>query len=578
MASSLLQFSAMAENYEVMGEIEDTLNAFVTVISDKDYQSSNSTESWFEKGVNGVLKSRGFSKSDTGVASNVEKRARKYMSMIFYDNELVSKGAVDRVASAIISTASLTYVAFNPLGNFNNYAMGRINNGIEMLGQRYFSKSDYIRASKEYNIQGLQSGIFQRLGAAGIDLADIVSLGKSGLKTSTYDPEKANNLYEGLVEDLRMMDPASDLRESGNKNTENETVWQRFTKWGYALQDAAEYNVQTKVGMAILMGTTVRNSKTGDTLSYYDAHVFDTKTHRPRIKEGYDTVILKNGNEKPYNEITKAEITQEIREVNKQIHGNYSTDDKMVLQSYILGNFAAQFKKWVAPAIRSRFQKQYFDENLGHMEGRYRSFWKFLGHAKEQIFKGNRDIAKYKQSFLEEQGFTGEGGNRDQFATNKILGVHRSMGELGIILSVMAVNLILDSVLAGDDDDNPGIRKLKNALKKQSGRLIAETTQFVPLFPGQAYDQLFGFVDKPFAATKNVSNMIEALLQTVHTPYGLISQSQSEFYANSSYVYQRGYKKGTLKLWKEWKDAIPILYTIQKWNNLIDEQEYNIRY
>ena len=106
MASSLLQFSAMAENYEVMGEIEDTLNAFVTVISDKDYQSSNSTESWFEKGVNGVLKSRGFSKSDTGVASNVEKRARKYMSMIFYDNELVSKGAVDRVASAIISTAS----------------------------------------------------------------------------------------------------------------------------------------------------------------------------------------------------------------------------------------------------------------------------------------------------------------------------------------------------------------------------------------------------------------------------------------------------------------------------------------
>ena len=578
MASSLLQFSKMAEHYEVMGEIEDTLNAFVKVISNKDYQSSNSSESWFEKGVNGVLKNKGFSKADTGVPSNVEKRARKYMSMIFYDNELVTKGAAEKVASSIISLSSLTYVAFNPLGNLNNYAMGRINNGIEMLGERYFPKSAYIRASKEYNKLALQSGIFQRLGAAGVDIVDIATLGKTGIKTSTYDPEKANNKYEAFVEELRMMDPSSDLRESGNKNNDNETIWQRFTKWGYALQDAAEYNVQTKVGVSMIISTTVVNSKTGETLGYYDAHVFDTKTHKNRIKEGFDTVIFKNGSQKPYNEITKTQITQEIREVNKQIHGNYSTDDKMVLQSYVLGNLAAQFKKWVAPALRSRFQKEYFDENLGHMEGRYRSFWKFLGHAKEQIFKGNRDIAKYKESFLKEQGFTGEGGNRDQYATNKIFGVYRSMGELGIILSVMAVNLILDSVLAGDDEDSPAIRKLKNALKKQSGRLVAETTQFVPLFPGTGFDQIIGFANNPFAATKNVENMVEAMLQTVNTPYGLISQSQSEFYANSSYVYQRGYKKGTLKLWKEWKDAIPILYTIQKWNNLIDEQKYNIRY
>ena len=30
---------------------------------------------------------------------------------------------------------------------------------------------------------------------------------------------------------------------------------------------------------------------------------------------------------------------------------------EMVMQSYVLGNLAAQFKKWVAPAIRSRFQR-----------------------------------------------------------------------------------------------------------------------------------------------------------------------------------------------------------------------------
>ena len=64
------------------------------------------------------------------------------------------------------------------------------------------------------------------------------------------------------------------------------------------------------------------------------------------------------------------EIRNEIREVNKQIHGNYAYEDRMVLQSSSIGRLIAQFHKWVAPAIRARYQKEYYDENLGWMEGR----------------------------------------------------------------------------------------------------------------------------------------------------------------------------------------------------------------
>jgi len=42
------------------------------------------------------------------------------------------------------------------------------------------------------------------------------------------------------------------------------------------------------------------------------------------------------------------EIRNYIREVNKQIHGNYAHDDRMVMQSTALGELAAQFHKWVA--------------------------------------------------------------------------------------------------------------------------------------------------------------------------------------------------------------------------------------
>ena len=209
------------------------------------------------------------------------------------------------------------------------------------------------------------------------------------------------------------------------------------------------------------------------------------------------------------------------------------------------------------------------------MEGRYISWWRFLGHVKEQIFKGNRDFSKMKEEFLKEQGFVGKGGNRDQFATNQLLGFYRTTGELGIIMAIMAMNLVLDSVLLGDDDDDPAIRRLKNALRKQGQRLEQETTAFNPLSMGL---QLFGMIESPIAATKNIQNMAEALQMTIFTPYGLMTQSQSEFYKNSTYVYQRGRKKGELKLWKEWKDAIPILYTIQKWDNLIEEQQYSIKY
>lgn len=576
LASSLIKFSAMAEHYEVMGEIEDTLTAFVKVIENREYDPSPDTSTkFFGRAVDGVMKGVGYTKETKG-ASNVAKRARKYMSMIFYENELVTKGMANKIADNLVAASSLTYVAFNPLGNFNNYVMGRLNNNIEMLGGRYFSKKNFLRAGKEYNLQALQSGIFKRLGTATLDLADIATLGKAGLKVSNYDPDKANNKYEGFVEEFRMMDPSTDIRESGRDN-DGKTVWERFKAWGYVLQDAAEYNVQTRVGISMLMDTIIENSKTGESLSFYDAHSFNQETHKLELKEGYDTIVTKDGNKIKYNDDFRYDIRNKIREVNKQIHGNYAKEDKMVLQSYTLGNLAAQFKKWVAPAIRSRFQREYFDENLGHMEGRYRSFWKFLAYTKQQIFLGNRDFRKYSDGFLEEYGFTGKGGNRDQFAVNKLKGFYRTMGEAGIILTVMAMNLLFDGLLSGDDDDSDAMIKLKHALKKQGSRTYQELVAFVPVSPA-GWEQLFGMIESPIATTKVLGEMTEAFTQTIFTPAAMLYYSDKEFYSNSDYVYQNRPRRGQLKLAKEWKDVIPILYTIQKWDNLIKEQEYSIKY
>ena len=572
MTNALLKFSAMAEHYEVMGEIEDTLTAMVKVIENRTYTPADPLI------VTGTRIDSKFKKVGTikGSDSNALRRAKKYMSMIYYDNELVTKGMIDKIADELIGISSLSYVAFNPFGNLNNYVMGRINNGIEMLGSRYFSKQNYARATKEYNVQGI-TGLLTRTSTGLTDLADIATLGKMGLKKSDYDADKPNSKYEAFVDMFRMMDKATDIRENTSE-FDTKSIWSRFKEWGYVIQDAAEYNVQTKVGMAILMDVTIKNSKTGETLSLYDAFQYNSDTHKNELMSGYDTIVSKNGTEQPYTDQYRYDLRNEIREVNKQIHGNYAKEDRMVIQGHTLGNLATQFHKWVAPAIRSRFRREYFDQNLGWIEGRYTSFFKFLNHVKGEMVRGNFKInpANYNESFKKAYGFTGQGGNIDQKAEDKLRGFYRTTGELGIMLSIVVLNSLLSGILAGDDDDAELTKRLKNLVRLQGDRTYKEMVLFTLVFP-ESPKQIYSIMKSPIATTRTLGELGEALSLSYMTPLAYLVEGKDAFYADKDYVYQNKPNKGQLKLYKNWADVVPILYSIQKWDNMIKAQDFYIK-
>lgn len=571
MTNALLKFSAMAEHYEVMGEIEDTLTAMVKVIENRTYTPADPLI------VTGTRVDNKFKKVGTikGTDSNALRRAKKYMSMIYYDNELATKGMIDKVADELIGLSSLSYVAFNPFGNLNNYVMGRINNGIEMLGSRYFSKQNYARASKEYNTTGVK-GLLDRVSTGVTDIADIATLGRTGLKKVDYDANKPYNKYEAFVDMFRMMDKATDIRENTSE-FDSKSIWSRFKEWGYVIQDAAEYNVQSKVGMAILMDVTMKNSKTGETLSMYDAFQYNAQTHKNELIPGYDTIVNKNGSEQPYTDQFRYDLRNQIREVNKQIHGNYAKEDRMVIQGHTLGNLATQFHKWVAPAIRSRFRREYFDQNLGWVEGRYRSWFKFLNHAKGEIVRGNFNInpAKYNESFKEAYGFTGQGGNLDQRAEDKLRGFYRTTGEIGIMLSVFILNSIMAGILANDDDDDELTKRLKNVVRLQGDRTYKEMVTFTPLPEG--LKQQYALMKSPIATTRTLGELGEAISLSYMTPLAYIVEGKDEFYADKDYVYQNKPNKGQLKVYKNWADVVPILYSIQKWDNMIKAQDFYIK-
>ena len=570
MGTALLRFSSMAEHYETMSTVEDTYKAFIKVIEKREYQPADRKVT-----LGKWVKGKFFEKGKQTKESNVLRRARKWMSMIYYDNEQITKGFLEKVSDGLIQYSSLSYVAFNPFGNFNNYVLGRINNSIEALGQRFYSAKSYGRAEYEFNQRALPD-LMYRMGSAAKKVG-----GKS-----VYDPELPSSKYEALVDLFRMMDSKSDLREtlSGPQPIKESYFKKFFKEFGYYLQDAAEYNVQTKVGMAMLIDTKIMN-KGGDIISLYDAFEFNSKTKTVDLKEGYDTIVTldrKNVDENgkpqilkktPFNDNYRYQLRNQIREVNKQIHGNYAREDRMVIESYAIGRLAAQFHKWVAPAIKARFRREYFDENLGWMEGRYRAFWKLLQFTGKKIREAQFDFATYGEDFMKQYGYTGDGSQLDQKAQDKLFGAYRTLGELSIILLTISLNQILAALFA-DDDDTDLEKRLENFVRYQADRTFKELIVFIPLVGAE---QQWQFISSPIASTRTLGELSHALWSTVTTPIAYAIKSEDEFYADSDYVYQRGTRAGQLKLSKEWADVVPIVYSIKKYNDFLNLTNFYIK-
>jgi hypothetical protein len=256
----------------------------------------------------------------------------------------------------------------------------------------------------------------------------------------------------------------------------------------------------------------------------------------------------------------------------------------MVMQSNSLGQLAAQFHKWVAPALKARFRPEYFDENLGWMEGRYLTFWNFLGYAYKNIGEVQKMSSNYKE-------FHGEKGQV------KMQNIHRVIGELSIVMGTFVAKQMLMSLwdMNPDDDDDsdyfdpmfaePGsnqepsnlTKRLRNIMVYQMDRLHDETVMFIPIPGFGGLQQMGHFIQNPIASSRTLGEIGEAIEMSARTGIAYGFTTEEDFYANKNVVYQRGTRAGTLKFSKEWGDATPFLLTINKWKNFIQMSDFYIK-
>lgn len=573
MTDSLLKFSAMAENYETMAQAEDTHLAMLKVLENRTYTNSRGDIKTLDE--NNEAKD---AVDNVGQEAKMVQRAKKWMKMVFYNNDQDVKTFWDKLTKGLISYTSLAYVGTNVFGNINNYAFGRISNTIETYGQRFYSRKGMAKSVIGFNKRMIPDFMLH-LGKVAQEKTD---------KSVQYKDQIPYSKYAAMVAFFRMMDSKADQRESGDVGD----MWNKYTSWAYALQDAGEFNVQSKIGMAILHSTTAVNPATNATMSLYDALSFDRTTGDVKLKDGFTKIKMYNSEKlMDWNADTKYDIRNYIRETNKIIHGNYAYEDRMVMQSHSLGQLAAQFHKWVAPSIKARFRPEYFDENLGWMEGRYLTFWNFLGYAYKNIGNAMTMGADYKE-------FHGEKGEQ------KLQNVHRVMGEIAVIMSTYLIKQMLMSLwgMSPDDSDEgkrlkkmkqrrealrkmqglePEVsdltKRLRNVLVYQMDRLHDETVLWVPIPGAGGLQQMGHFIQNPIASSRTLGEMGEAIEMTARTGLTWGFSSEEDFYSNKDVVYQRGISAGKMKLGKEWGDAAPFLYTANKWRNFIQMNDFYIK-
>lgn len=555
LTDSLLRFSAMAENYEMMSAIEDTLKSIVKVIEKREYTPSGGTK-LFGK-VEGVAREIGMRGTGTQGEALTVRRAKEFMHLQFYDNKEKTRNWWDKTVSGLIRYSSLSYVAFNPFGNLNNFTIGVINNSIELAGQRFFKRKSYVRATKEFYNRAIP---------------DIIRATAYSYSSKAYDKYRPQSKFEAMVAYIRMMDKKMDIREL--EGLQGKESWlDRKMNFGYIVNDAAEYNVQTTIGVTLLIDQMIKNSKTGATLALYDAY-----THHGNgdvtMKEGFDMLIDDEGNDiKSWNEgVPRYDMRIKIREVNKHIHGNYAKEDRMVIQQYTLGKLGAQFHKWVIPAIKARYRREYFDENLGWLEGRYLSAFNFLHYSLKHMGEIGKWTTNYKEQIKDPER-----------ATMKMKNVWRTAMEFQFFATTWLMSLLLANLFEDDDDQSETIKRLENVAIYTFGRAQDEMVVFAPWMPPfEGAEVMYQMFKSPIASTRTMGELAEAFDSTLTWGWGnfLLASGQitrGEFRTNKDLVYQRGIYKGRLKVAKQWADAVPILYGIQRWASFKNQKDFHIK-
>lgn len=505
---ALLGFSASVENFKILSTYEDTVAVFETSVEQKKVFNSDYKGTKF--GQDG--------KKEIKKDSSTDYRLKTWKADVFYNN--IQDTTRTQVAfKRLRNYSSHVNMALNPFSAFKNSVIGKVLTRVEAYGGQFFNNKEYNKANSLINK---------------LIFSNVLSTERNDALGNSHSVITAFIKEWGLLQDQKEIDAYNST--VSKQKTSLKGIFKKVTSstdWMFILQDRGEFDNQARLAAAMLIATKVDIN--GKEVSLYDA--YELHEGSLRVKPEYSDSY------KP----TDAEISRQanrIMGVNQKIHGRYTLEEKMAIQSTSAGALAVHYKKWVYPLFLDRWGKRRYDERLMEdTEGRYLSTARLI----YQLARGERSATKLS--------------NSTKLSKLEKANLIKVLAETIVVAAAVSSYFLFSALAEGEDDDEVmgDVRKrLWNFFASQSSQLQQEVTTFID--PAQA----FHLAKNPFAALRMISSLTTLVVEGVSTP----------FRSYEGNTLRTGAFKDDYKVVKAIYGNVPILSNVNKFKRLKEQNDY----
>lgn len=401
------------------------------------------------------------------------------------------KLSLDKLANSLMSFASLTQIAYNPMLAVANSLQAQSQLFMEAIGGEHFSKGAWGKALVEYNKYEL-SGDFVK------DMSEPYKKTFIGQLTEMYDVLQGEHVDQF----------GRNVSMPGIKQHMNLGI-------GYMAMRKGEHRATTMALIAKLEDTKVVD-RNGDRISLYEAYKRQWERQGREGILGLDDVDLSQLGQVTGDGTTSFTITKELHGINKRMHGVYNSFDRELAQRTAVGRLVFMYRKFFLPGVKRRFKATGYNLETGHVdEGIYRTFWRVALTESNELLA----LLSKKDSTLTEY----EKSNIRKTATEYAM----------IILLGLIVKLLQNIREAGDDDD-PEVIASTYALFFAM-RLRTELNQYLVTPTPDPYD--FARMMMTFTVAEGtIKKAFKFINQMVKDLYGL----ELERYKRDEGVWKKG--------------------------------------
>jgi hypothetical protein len=442
---SVLMFSAMANRFHALNEVNAEISLFKTVIgARKVAETSSGGEPIINQLANKQNLVRFIQKNGETYS---QKHVDDFIDMIVYGETQASEELFGLSMSKITNTASafsaITSLSLDALKGMANNLQGNIQMIIEANSGQFFSKAD-LAAGKSFYWKSVPS-----------------VLGDFGQPTPTSLLGQLSEFYDAIQGEF--------IDQYGKKVTGTAALKLMSLDTIFFNQSFAEHEIQVSGMCALMNATMVTDKNTGEVISLLQAHI---------LYGAYG--VAENTN---FSEKKRQNFQNKLHALNKRMHGVYNEFDKGTAQKYSVTRLAIMYRKHLVPGYRRRFNDLAMDQELGTFtEGYYITFWNLFA----------KDLLTFKWNMIE--GWS-------TYTPFQKAQMKRVIAELATIVTTTALIAILTSM--GDDDDELKDNYAYNFTMYELVRMKSETSSYIS--PKDAYR----VVRSPSAMTSTLERVIK---------------------------------------------------------------------